>query len=127
MDTKYYLFVFCIQFFAYSDILSIIVIIFESLKIADEIILNYGQKRGSEELVLFILTVFLPDYKVLKVFYFWYLVVAENELEKKILESFEVFDHSGKQVVDVREIGTILRSLGKFYRRSKNIKYLLLL
>ncbi|KAI8433650.1 hypothetical protein MSG28_015654 [Choristoneura fumiferana] len=28
------------------------------------------------------------------------------------MEAFEVFDHSGKQVVDVREIGTILRSLG---------------
>ncbi|XP_023946132.1 dynein regulatory complex protein 8 isoform X3 [Bicyclus anynana] len=39
-------------------------------------------------------------------------IQPNNELEKKIIESFEVFDHSGKQVVDVREIGTILRSLG---------------
>lgn len=28
------------------------------------------------------------------------------------MEAFEVFDHSAKQVVDVREVGTILRSLG---------------
>ncbi|CAB3247081.1 unnamed protein product [Arctia plantaginis] len=39
-------------------------------------------------------------------------VVPDTDLEKKIAEAFEVFDHSGKQVVDVREIGTILRSLG---------------
>ncbi|KAF9793857.1 hypothetical protein SFRURICE_007388 [Spodoptera frugiperda] len=39
-------------------------------------------------------------------------IVPNNDLEKKIIEAFEVFDHSGKQVVDVREIGTILRSLG---------------
>lgn len=30
------------------------------------------------------------------------------------MEAFEVFDHSAKQVVDVREVGTILRSLGKY-------------
>lgn len=39
-------------------------------------------------------------------------VLPNNDLEKRIIEAFEVFDHSGKQVVDVREIGTILRSLG---------------
>ncbi|XP_068624469.1 dynein regulatory complex protein 8 [Battus philenor] len=39
-------------------------------------------------------------------------IQPNNDLEKKIIEAFEVFDHSGKQVVDVREIGTILRSLG---------------
>ncbi|KAJ2943084.1 hypothetical protein O0L34_g18774 [Tuta absoluta] len=39
-------------------------------------------------------------------------IVAENELERKIMEAFEVFDHSAKQSVDVREIGTVLRSLG---------------
>ncbi|XP_013178502.1 PREDICTED: EF-hand calcium-binding domain-containing protein 2 isoform X1 [Papilio xuthus] len=39
-------------------------------------------------------------------------IQPNNELEQKIIEAFEVFDHSGKQVVDVREIGTILRSLG---------------
>ncbi|VVC92971.1 unnamed protein product [Leptidea sinapis] len=38
-------------------------------------------------------------------------IQPNNELEKKIIEAFEVFDHSGKQVVDVREVGTILRSL----------------
>ncbi|PZC82861.1 dynein regulatory complex protein 8 isoform X1 [Helicoverpa armigera] len=39
-------------------------------------------------------------------------IQPNNDLEKKIMEAFEVFDHSAKQVVDVREIGTILRSLG---------------
>ncbi|XP_075987515.1 dynein regulatory complex protein 8-like isoform X2 [Anticarsia gemmatalis] len=39
-------------------------------------------------------------------------IQPNNDLEKRIIEAFEVFDHSGKQVVDVREIGTILRSLG---------------
>ncbi|XP_049882305.1 uncharacterized protein LOC126378156 isoform X3 [Pectinophora gossypiella] len=38
-------------------------------------------------------------------------VIPETDLERKIMESFEVFDHSGKQNVDVREVGTILRSL----------------
>ncbi|XP_073987277.1 dynein regulatory complex protein 8 [Rhodnius prolixus] len=35
-----------------------------------------------------------------------------SELEKKIIEAFEVFDHAGNKTVDVREIGTIIRSLG---------------
>ncbi|XP_040824026.1 dynein regulatory complex protein 8 [Ochotona curzoniae] len=38
------------------------------------------------------------------------LVVAE--LHKKIKEAFEVFDHELNNTVDVREIGTIVRSLG---------------
>ncbi|XP_021247711.1 EF-hand calcium-binding domain-containing protein 2 isoform X2 [Numida meleagris] len=39
-------------------------------------------------------------------------VVAE--IEKKIAEAFEVFDHEGNETVDVREIGSIVRSLGCF-------------
>uniref|UniRef100_A0A8C9LB60 EF-hand calcium binding domain 2 n=1 Tax=Pavo cristatus TaxID=9049 RepID=A0A8C9LB60_PAVCR len=39
-------------------------------------------------------------------------VVAE--IEKKITEAFEVFDHEGNETVDVREIGSIVRSLGCF-------------
>ncbi|XP_075213776.1 dynein regulatory complex protein 8 [Lycorma delicatula] len=35
-----------------------------------------------------------------------------NDLEKRIVEAFEVFDHGGDKTVDVREVGTILRSLG---------------
>ncbi|EEB12199.1 calmodulin, putative [Pediculus humanus corporis] len=35
-----------------------------------------------------------------------------SELEKRITEAFEIFDHGGNQTVDVREIGTILRSMG---------------
>ncbi|XP_030055383.1 dynein regulatory complex protein 8 [Microcaecilia unicolor] len=34
------------------------------------------------------------------------------ELHKKITEAFDVFDHENNKVVDVREIGTIIRSLG---------------
>ncbi|XP_028611085.1 dynein regulatory complex protein 8 [Grammomys surdaster] len=37
-------------------------------------------------------------------------VVAD--LHKKIKEAFEVFDHESNNTVDVREIGTIIRSLG---------------
>ncbi|XP_010077221.1 PREDICTED: EF-hand calcium-binding domain-containing protein 2, partial [Pterocles gutturalis] len=36
------------------------------------------------------------------------------EVEKKIIEAFEVFDHEGSKTVDVREIGAIVRSLGCF-------------
>ncbi|XP_044123002.1 dynein regulatory complex protein 8 isoform X2 [Neovison vison] len=38
------------------------------------------------------------------------LVVAEYH--RKIKEAFEVFDHEANNTVDVREIGTIIRSLG---------------
>jgi Ca2+-binding EF-hand superfamily protein len=37
-----------------------------------------------------------------------------QEFQKKIQEAFEVFDHEHNNAVDVREIGTIIRSLGKF-------------
>uniref|UniRef100_G1NFX6 EF-hand calcium binding domain 2 n=1 Tax=Meleagris gallopavo TaxID=9103 RepID=G1NFX6_MELGA len=36
------------------------------------------------------------------------------EIEKKITEAFEVFDRDGNENVDVREIGSIVRSLGCF-------------
>ncbi|KAM5165382.1 dynein regulatory complex protein 8 [Mantella aurantiaca] len=35
-----------------------------------------------------------------------------SDLQKKITEAFEVFDHENNKTVDVREIGTIVRSLG---------------
>ncbi|XP_072266547.1 dynein regulatory complex protein 8 [Pyxicephalus adspersus] len=35
-----------------------------------------------------------------------------SDLQKKITEAFEVFDHENNKTVDVREIGTIIRSLG---------------
>ncbi|XP_075720586.1 dynein regulatory complex protein 8 isoform X1 [Rhinoderma darwinii] len=35
-----------------------------------------------------------------------------SDLQKRITESFEVFDHENNKTVDVREIGTIIRSLG---------------
>ncbi|XP_064301886.1 dynein regulatory complex protein 8 isoform X1 [Phalacrocorax carbo] len=34
------------------------------------------------------------------------------EIEKKIIEAFEVFDHECNNTVDAREIGSIVRSLG---------------
>ncbi|XP_004400537.1 PREDICTED: uncharacterized protein LOC101363217 [Odobenus rosmarus divergens] len=38
--------------------------------------------------------------------------IAVAEYHKKIKEAFEVFDHEANNTVDVREIGTIVRSLG---------------
>ncbi|XP_059483753.1 dynein regulatory complex protein 8-like [Neocloeon triangulifer] len=35
-----------------------------------------------------------------------------SNLEKKINDAFKLFDHTGSDAVDVREIGTIIRSLG---------------
>ncbi|KAL0273583.1 UNVERIFIED_CONTAM: hypothetical protein PYX00_006220 [Menopon gallinae] len=37
---------------------------------------------------------------------------SPGDLEKRITEAFEVFDHGNNKTVDVREVGTILRSLG---------------
>ncbi|KAI5179879.1 Dynein Regulatory Complex Protein 8 [Manis pentadactyla] len=38
--------------------------------------------------------------------------LAVAEFHKKIKEAFEVFDHESNNTVDMREIGTIIRSLG---------------
>ncbi len=35
-----------------------------------------------------------------------------NEIRQKIVEAFKIFDHENNNTVDVREIGTIIRSLG---------------
>ncbi|XP_030643894.1 dynein regulatory complex protein 8 [Chanos chanos] len=37
-----------------------------------------------------------------------------SEIRRKIKDAFDVFDHESNQTVDVREIGTIIRSLGCF-------------
>ncbi|XP_042301063.1 dynein regulatory complex protein 8 isoform X1 [Sceloporus undulatus] len=37
---------------------------------------------------------------------------AIADIQKKITDAFEVFDHECNKTVDVREIGTIIRSLG---------------
>ncbi|KAL3872999.1 hypothetical protein ACJMK2_036162 [Sinanodonta woodiana] len=34
------------------------------------------------------------------------------DIQKKITEAFDIFDHESNKTVDVREIGTIIRSLG---------------
>ena len=33
-------------------------------------------------------------------------------IQSKITEAFDIFDHESNKTVDVREIGTIVRSLG---------------
>ena len=38
--------------------------------------------------------------------------VLSTEVHTKVVEAFEVFDHENNKTVDVREIGTIVRSLG---------------
>jgi Ca2+-binding EF-hand superfamily protein len=40
------------------------------------------------------------------------LVPINNDLERRIADAFEVFDHAGNKTVDVREIATIVRALG---------------
>eukprot|EP01135_Chromosphaera_perkinsii_P003118 Nk52_evm7s236 gene=Nk52_evmTU7s236 len=37
-----------------------------------------------------------------------------SELGKKIKKAFDVFDHEGNETIDVRELGSVVRSLGKF-------------
>ncbi len=38
---------------------------------------------------------------------------ANVEIQTRIQDAFEVFDHEHNNTVDVREIGTIIRSLGE--------------
>ncbi|CAH1962983.1 unnamed protein product [Acanthoscelides obtectus] len=40
------------------------------------------------------------------------IVPINNDLERKIAEAFEVFDHAGNKRIDVREVATIIRGLG---------------
>lgn len=41
-----------------------------------------------------------------------FLVSISTDLERRIAEAFEIFDHGGSKTIDVREVGTVLRSLG---------------
>lgn len=34
-----------------------------------------------------------------------------QKVQKQIEEAFDIFDHEGNKTVDVREVGTIMRSL----------------
>lgn len=36
-------------------------------------------------------------------------------LEKRLIEAFDVFDNARSHEVDVRDLGTIIRSLGKHF------------
>ncbi|XP_052121148.1 dynein regulatory complex protein 8-like isoform X2 [Frankliniella occidentalis] len=35
-----------------------------------------------------------------------------NDLERRIIEAFEIFDHAQNKNIDVREVGAVIRSLG---------------
>ena len=39
------------------------------------------------------------------------LEAAVQKVRKQIEEAFDIFDHEGNKTVDVREVGTIMRSL----------------
>lgn len=41
-----------------------------------------------------------------------FLVEINNELERRIVDIFDVFDIAGNHTCDVREIGSIMRALG---------------
>jgi Ca2+-binding EF-hand superfamily protein len=49
---------------------------------------------------------------------------ALSDLDKRIIEAFVVFDHASSNTVDVREVGTIIRSLGEyiFYSRALQLQ-----
>ena len=49
--------------------------------------------------------------------YFRYIVVSvqQSSLEKRLTDAFAVFDNARNHEVDVRDLGTIIRSLGKSY------------
>ncbi|KAL7298411.1 hypothetical protein TKK_0008607 [Trichogramma kaykai] len=40
------------------------------------------------------------------------IAVEPSQLQKRLIEAFEVFDNARSQQVDVRELGTIIRSVG---------------
>ena len=44
-----------------------------------------------------------------------HLDTLSPEVQKKVLDAFEVFDHEQNKTVDAREIGTIIRSLGGYF------------
>ena len=37
-----------------------------------------------------------------------------SQLQKRLIEAFDVFDNAKSHQVDVRELGTIIRSVGKY-------------
>ncbi|KAM6355879.1 dynein regulatory complex protein 8 [Podargus strigoides] len=45
--------------------------------------------------------------------------LAAVDIQKKIIDAFEVFDHECEKTVDVREIGSIVRSLGCFLTEAE--------
>jgi Ca2+-binding EF-hand superfamily protein len=54
-----------------------------------------------------------------------YFTEALTELDKKIIDAFVVFDHAGTNTVDVREVGTIIRSLGEIVFQFKTLEVII--
>jgi Ca2+-binding EF-hand superfamily protein len=46
-----------------------------------------------------------------------------SQLDKRLIEAFDVFDNAKNRQVDVRELGTIIRSLGGYYILYSFIKH----
>ena len=38
-----------------------------------------------------------------------------SQLQKRLIEAFDLFDNAKSHQVDVRELGTIIRSIGKLH------------
>lgn len=45
-------------------------------------------------------------------------------LERRLYEAFDVFDNARSGEVDVRDLGTIIRSLGNVYHKNSNNLYI---
>ena len=53
--------------------------------------------------------------KIYTLFYIIALIYLDNviqEIQAKISDAFDIFDHEKNKTVDVREVGTVIRSLG---------------
>lgn len=55
------------------------------------------------------------------ILFFVFLIVSGSleptQLEKRISDAFDVFDNARSHEVDVRELGTIIRSLGELMNK----------
>lgn len=46
--------------------------------------------------------------------------IEPSLLERRLYEAFDVFDNARSEEVDVRDLGTIIRSLGNVYHKNSN-------
>lgn len=58
---------------------------------------------------------------------FFITAIILKKFEKRIIEVFEVFDHTGSKSIDIREIPTVLSSLGKYCTSPTHKKNLFLI